>query len=158
MKRYITFILFIFITVGAFASGASEQNSSSSYKIHAENLVFSELETKGVQVYPSSTIVGIIDDYIYDVYDDDDYEDIRLPKTDAQFSNIQEFVSEDTDYSNVNKFFGLYVNDLLTENSDYDDADILYEINDELLAGLKANNAEKSFMILGNKIIICEKV
>ena len=152
MKRYMTFILFIFITVGTWASGAAEQNNPTSYRFYTEKLVFNEQsdvminEADGVQVFPSSTVIGLIDDYIYDVYDDDDYEDIRLPKTDVLFSNIEEYVAEGADYSEVSKFFSLYVDDVLADNTD----DILYYINDELLTGLKESGADASFMILGD--------
>lgn len=154
MKKYMTLLLLVFMTVGAFASGVTEQNSAKSYRIYTEKLIFNDVDevlAEGVQVAPTDGIISVLQDYIDDVYDDDDYEDIRLPKTNSMFSNVEEFVAVGTDYTTVSKFFSLYVDDVIIANTD----DVLYDINEELVAALRTGDANVSYMILGDTKVTC---
>ncbi|MBN2618069.1 MAG: hypothetical protein JXR64_07125 [Spirochaetales bacterium] len=135
MKRYITFVLFIFITVGTWASGVTEVKPVHTYRISTSSLAYES--SKSTQVEPSSDILAIFAD------DDNDVDDI--------YGDVEPYLHMGADRKEITKEIITYINSIIVNDVD----DISDLINSELTSALKSNGVEESYMILGATKITC---
>lgn len=144
MRRLIIPILLVILVSVTWANGAKETKDaeymSSTYRFLQTELSYTP--NSEIQIVPSQKILDIFQD------EDNDVDEI--------FADVEPYLQEGAEILNMPKNVKKYIDGILSDNvANGDDEKVKDLIHDELLAGLKENGVERSYMILGAQLFNC---